>query len=136
VSVLALLAVQARDWAVRLLRPTGLSRLRPLGALAGILGGLVIFLLGFILDFIEITFVVVPIVAPVLLMMGVDPISAMSASIASLGSVGPALGEFGPVDNYASLPAAGKWLLQLFMLIGRLELFTVMVLFSIPFWKE
>ncbi|KPP95258.1 MAG: trk system potassium uptake protein TrkH [Bacteroidetes bacterium HLUCCA01] len=68
--------------------------------------------------------------------MGVDYISAFSASIASLGSIGPALGDFGPTDNFASLPAAGKWLMSLFMLVGRLELFTIIVLFSLPFWRE
>jgi trk system potassium uptake protein len=72
----------------------------------------------------------------ILTILGVDPVSAMSASIACLGSIGPALGEFGPAQNYAGMPALGKWLMQIFMLIGRLELFTVMVLFSIPFWKE
>jgi trk system potassium uptake protein len=68
--------------------------------------------------------------------MGVDAVSALSASIASLGSVGPALGEFGPSSNYAGMPEVGKWLMSLLMLIGRLELFTVMVLFSLPFWRE
>lgn len=72
----------------------------------------------------------------ILALMGVDYVSALSASIASLGSIGPALGEFGPTDNYASLPGLGKWLLSAFMLIGRLELFTVLVIFSVPFWRE
>jgi trk system potassium uptake protein len=72
----------------------------------------------------------------ILTVMGVDPVSAMSASIASLGSIGPALGEFGPASNYAGMPASGKWLLHMLMLIGRLELFTIMVLLSVAFWKE
>jgi trk system potassium uptake protein TrkH len=74
--------------------------------------------------------------AVILSLLGVDPVSALGASIATLGSIGPAVGEFGPTSNYAGLPETGKWLLSALMLIGRLELFTVMVLFSTPYWKE
>ncbi len=74
--------------------------------------------------------------AVILTWLGSDPVSALSASIASLGNIGPALGEFGPTNNYAGLSAVGKWALSLLMIIGRLELFTVLVLFSVPYWKE
>lgn len=74
--------------------------------------------------------------AVILTALGVDAVSALGASIATLGSIGPAIGEFGPTSNYAGLPEIGKWLLSALMLIGRLELFTVLVLFSIPYWKE
>ena len=47
-----------------------------------------------------------------------------------LSAFGPGLGSVGPTDNYAHLPAVGKWLLSLFVLLGRLEIFTVIVLFS------
>ena len=74
--------------------------------------------------------------AALLSTLGIDPVSAISASISSLGNIGPAMGSFGPVDNFASMPASGKWILSAMMLIGRLELFTVLVLFSVPYWKE
>lgn len=68
--------------------------------------------------------------------MGFDMMSSMGASIASLGNIGPAWGEFGPTNNYASVPAFGKWVLLLLMMIGRLELFTVLVIFTPWFWKN
>jgi len=68
--------------------------------------------------------------------MGYDFQSAMGASIASLGNIGPAWGEFGPMADYAKVPYAGKWVLLILMMIGRLELFTVLVLFTPWFWKN
>ncbi len=70
-----------------------------------------------------------------LTMMNIDLESAIGAAASALGNIGPALGEFGPTDNYALLPDLGKWLLSFCMLLGRLEIFTVMVLFSRTFWK-
>lgn len=67
---------------------------------------------------------------------GYDMESAIGASIASLGNIGPAWGEFGPTDNYAELPYFVKWILILLMLVGRLEIFTVLILFSPAFWKQ
>ena len=61
--------------------------------------------------------------------------SAVGAAASAIGNVGPAFGEFGPTDNYALLHPAGKWMLTSCMLLGRLEIFTVMVLFSRMFWK-
>jgi len=67
---------------------------------------------------------------------GFDFLSATGASIASLGNIGPAWGDFGPVENYAAVPFAGKWILSFLMMIGRLELFTVIILFSVYFWRH
>ena len=65
-----------------------------------------------------------------------DPLQAAAASVATcLGNVGPAIGEFGPTDNFANVPAAGKLVLVLIMLFGRLEVFTVLVLFTRHFWR-
>src|SRR6056297_3092416 len=69
-------------------------------------------------------------------LMGFDFMSAMGASIASLSNIGPAWGVFGPVENYAGVPYLGKWLLLILMMIGRLKLFTVLVLFTPWFWKN
>ena len=69
-------------------------------------------------------------------MMGMDPESAFSASGACLGNIGPGFGLIGATDNYAWMPASAKWLCSFLMLIGRLELFTVLVLFIPGFWRD
>ena len=68
--------------------------------------------------------------------LGLDIVSAVSVTASALGNIGPALGSLGPTDNYSHLPAAAKLLLNFCMLLGRLELFTVIVLFSRTFWKR
>ena len=65
-----------------------------------------------------------------------DVISALSITASSLGNVGPALGRFSPVDNYASLSIPGKWVISFLMLLGRLELFTILILLSPFFWRK
>lgn len=67
--------------------------------------------------------------------VGLDIISAAGAVASTLGNVGPGLGTVGPVDNFADVPALGKWILSFLMLVGRLEIFTVVVLFTGRFWK-
>ncbi len=62
--------------------------------------------------------------------------SAMGAVATSLGNIGPGLGNVGPAENFLHVKPAGKWFLSFLMLLGRLELFTVLVLFSPSFWKE
>ena len=68
--------------------------------------------------------------------MGYGMDSAIGASIACLGNIGPGWGEFGPTDSFAQIPYAGKWVLILLMMIGRLEIFTVLLLFTPTFWKQ
>lgn len=68
--------------------------------------------------------------------LGIDFESSIGLAASSLGNVGPALGDFGPVNNYAALPSIGKWWCSFLMLIGRLELFTVLVLFTPFFWRN
>lgn len=69
--------------------------------------------------------------------MGLDPMTSFSASAACLGNVGPGLGAVvGPAGNFSSLPEAAIWVLSADMLIGRLELFTVLVLFTRHFWRS
>ncbi len=68
--------------------------------------------------------------------MGYGMDSAIGASIACLGNIGPGWGEFGPTDSFAHIPYAGKWVLILMMMIGRLEIFTVLLLFTPAFWKQ
>lgn len=69
-------------------------------------------------------------------MFQLDFESAISLSASSLGNVGPALGDFGPVNNYAALPPLGKWWASFLMLLGRLELFTVLILLTPFFWRN
>ena len=68
--------------------------------------------------------------------LGLDLVSAISSVAATLGNIGPGLGIVGPMDNYATVPQAGKWVLSLCMLLGRLELFTVLMLFVPGTWRK
>jgi len=69
--------------------------------------------------------------------MGLDFITAVSGAASAIANVGPGLGPvIGPSGTYASLPDAAKWLLSFGMLLGRLELFTVLVLFTPAFWRN
>jgi trk system potassium uptake protein TrkH len=73
----------------------------------------------------------------VLTMLGVPWDSSMGACATTMGGIGPGLGSMGgPVGNFAAVPVAGKWILSFLMLIGRLELFSVLVLFSPNFWSN
>ncbi len=72
----------------------------------------------------------------VLASMGYDLSSCFGSVAATLGNIGPGIGLVGPVENYAHMPVFGKWFLSFLMLIGRLELFTVLILFSPGFWKK
>jgi trk system potassium uptake protein TrkH len=71
-----------------------------------------------------------------LTIVGVDLATAVTTVISSMSNVGPALGDAGPTDNYSSIPKAGKWILIMCMLIGRLEIYTVIVLFVPHFWRK
>jgi len=67
--------------------------------------------------------------------LGLDLISAASATASNLGNVGPGLGLVGPMSNYSSLPDLGKVVLTFLMLVGRLEIYTVLLVFSVKFWR-
>ena len=71
----------------------------------------------------------------ILSLLNLDLQSAIGAAASAIGNIGPAFGEFGPTNNYALLHPIGKWMLTFCMLLGRLEIFTIMVLFSRTFWK-
>ncbi|MEE2745531.1 MAG: potassium transporter TrkG, partial [Pseudomonadota bacterium] len=71
-----------------------------------------------------------------LALLGLDFLTSVSGAASAIANVGPGLGKvIGPEGNYVSLPDAAKWLLSIGMLLGRLELFTVMVLFTRTFWR-
>jgi len=67
---------------------------------------------------------------------GLDFMSALGASASCLGNIGPAIGSLSPVDNYNHLSDAAKYFCSFLMLIGRLELFTVLFLFTPFFWSK
>ncbi len=67
---------------------------------------------------------------------GVDFITSISAVAASIGNIGPGFGLVGPVGNYAEIPITGKWILIWCMLLGRLEIFTVIILLVPEFWRK
>jgi trk system potassium uptake protein TrkH len=68
--------------------------------------------------------------------LGVDFTTAFSAVAATIGNIGPGFGMVGPVENYAQIPLLGKWLLIWCMLLGRLEIFTVIILVVPEFWRN
>jgi trk system potassium uptake protein TrkH len=67
---------------------------------------------------------------------GLDFLDAFGLSVTSVGNVGPALGHYGPFDSFAALPDALKWFSSFQMLVGRLEFFAVLLLFTPMFWKR
>jgi len=68
--------------------------------------------------------------------MGVDFITSIAAVAATIGNIGPGLGMVGPADNYAQIPYLGKWVLIWCMLLGRLEIYTVIILLVPEFWRK
>jgi len=69
-------------------------------------------------------------------LLGLDMISSISSVATCIGNVGPGLGSLGPMDNFSGVPFMGKWILIFCMLLGRLEIFTVIALLMPGFWKK
>ena len=67
--------------------------------------------------------------------MGIDMESSFGAAASGMGNIGPSLGQFGPTDTYLSLPLAGKFIMMFCMILGRLEIFAVLVLFTKTYWR-
>lgn len=90
-----------------------------------------------VIAFLAIYMTTVGIFSVILSAMGLDFVTSLSAAATALGNVGPGLGEtIGPSGTFAPLPAAAKWVLSFAMLLGRLELFAVLVLFMREFWRS
>ena len=68
--------------------------------------------------------------------LGVDFITSLAAVAATIGNIGPGFGLVGPVENYAQIPYLGKWILIWCMLLGRLEIYTVIILLVPEFWRK
>lgn len=65
-----------------------------------------------------------------------DLLTSLSASLSAVGNIGPGFGSIGPTENWAHFPLLAKWVSIFLMMIGRLEIFTVLVIFSPAFWKQ
>ncbi|MEM7023763.1 MAG: TrkH family potassium uptake protein [Pseudomonadota bacterium] len=119
----------ARGQIARLIRPHGVvvstfnGRPLPESAAIAVMGFIFMFALSFSL------------IAVALSLLGLDYLTAMSGALTALANVGPGMGDIGPTDNFADLPDSAKWLLSGAMLLGRLELLTVLVLFAPSFWR-
>ena len=89
-----------------------------------------------VMAFIFVYFMTVVIFTLGLLASGMDFITALSATIACITNAGPGLGSVGPADNYGALSDLQKWMCAAVMLLGRLEIFTVFILFTPDYWKK
>lgn len=88
------------------------------------------------LSFIFIYILLVVIAMTCYSLLGADVDTALGSSISMLSNVGPGTGLTGPAGTFAVVPPAGKWLMSAYMLIGRLEIFTVLFLFMPTYWKD
>lgn len=89
-----------------------------------------------VLAFVSIYVILFLISLLVMAAMGLDFETSLGSVATSFGNIGPGLGEVGPAGNFAAIPTGGKWYLSFLMLLGRLELFTVLIIFSPAFWKK
>ena len=114
----------------KLLHPNAIIPVRydggsvPKSIIYNILSFFILYMLIFIVSSLLLTF------------FGLDFLSAMGAAASSLGNIGPALGSVSPVDNFAHLTIPAKWFCSFLMLIGRLEIFTVLILLTPFFWRK
>jgi trk system potassium uptake protein TrkH len=89
-----------------------------------------------VLAFVAVYMATIAIGTVLLTALGLDLVTALSATATALGNVGPGLGEIvGPSGNFSTLPDAAKWILSGAMLLGRLEIFTILVLLAPRFWR-
>ena len=89
-----------------------------------------------VLAFFMLYFIIFGVSTIIFTLLEPDLESAMGAVATSLGNIGPGLGNVGPAENFLHISSVGKWFLAFLMLLGRLELFTILVLFSPTFWKR
>jgi trk system potassium uptake protein TrkH len=89
-----------------------------------------------VLVFVTLYFLIICASAIVISFMGYDIITSFGTSASMLGNIGPGMGTLGPFSNYSAIPVAGKWFMSLLMLLGRLELITVLILFSKSFYRN
>ena len=89
-----------------------------------------------ILGFLALYLMIFAACAVLLAGLGVDLVTAFSAVASAIGNIGPGLHLVGPMENYAQIPMLGKWLLIWCMLLGRLEIYTVIIFLVPEFWRK
>jgi len=89
-----------------------------------------------VLAFALLYFIIIFAGSTLLSISGLGYIESFSGMITCLSDVGPGLGNIGPAYNFSHLPDISKWFLSIIMLIGRLEIFTVLLIFTPVFWKR
>ena len=90
-----------------------------------------------VISFIYLYLVIFFVIAALLSLTGLDFLTSISGAATSISNVGPGLGSIiGPNGNFSSLPDSSKWILSLGMILGRLELFAILVLFLPSFWRN
>lgn len=114
----------------RILHPSAIVPVRynnksvPSGIIYNILGFFIIYMLSFMVGALGFS------------LFGLDFQSALGVSASSLGNVGPSIGDYGPMGTFSQMPVLAKWWASFLMLVGRLELFTVLIVFTAYFWKK
>ncbi len=89
-----------------------------------------------VLSFTILYFILIVLGSTFLSFHGLGFIESFSGMITCISDVGPGLGSIGPANNFAHLPDVSKWFLSVVMLVGRLEIFTVLLIFTPVFWKR
>jgi trk system potassium uptake protein TrkH len=89
-----------------------------------------------VLAFIFLYFITVVVLTFALLMTGLDLVSCFSAILSSINNMGPGMGTIGPASNFSVLSDGQTWICTAAMLLGRLEIFSVLVLFTPTFWRK
>jgi len=114
----------------RILHPRALIRIKINKELVAprVLTHILVFLLVYLLLFILGSLIIT--------VIGIDFLSAIGGVATTLGNVGPAIGELGPVNNFSAVPTSAKWVFSALMLLGRLELFTILIIFTPFFWRS
>jgi trk system potassium uptake protein TrkH len=109
------------------------SAVAPLKIAGSVISGRIV---NSVLAFVFVYFMTVVVLVFAMLATGMDFISAFSSIIASINNTGPGLGVVGPAANYASLSDVQTWICTLAMFLGRIELFTFLILFTRSFWRK
>ena len=90
-----------------------------------------------LLSFLTVYLMICLVGSSLMIMMGIDNTNAITITLSCVGNVGPTLGlEIGPTMSWSQLPVIAKWICSFMMLLGRLEVFSVLVIFTRTFWKE
>lgn len=89
-----------------------------------------------VMAFVVIYMIITIISTIIIASLGYDLETSLGAVASCLGNIGPGLGLVGPIENYSHIPAFGKWFLSFLMMVGRLEIFTVLIILSPAFWKK